>query len=299
MTLPPRVGERVADVAATPEGPPSPAQTIARAALALARAGLHVIPQDRQKRPFFTGWLDAASRDPHTITAWWRRWPGANVAAVLGPSNLAVVDVDRHPGQPDGFVGFAALESRLGPLPASVRAETGGGGLHVYFRAPAGVRGHVDLAPGVEFLAGRRAVVLPPSVHATGRAYVWTSRAPLAELPPAWAALATQVAAPLPTEPPRAIEVSDVYLARALSGEVGRVLNAVPGTRGNTLCSAAFKIGRIVGAGIGTFEVAAPALVAAGVATGLPEGDVRATVDRALRSGAGNPRRIVRRGDVR
>ena len=53
------------------------------AALDLAAAALPVIPL-RGKVPRTPHGLTDASANLDTVTAWWRRWPGANVGIVTG-----------------------------------------------------------------------------------------------------------------------------------------------------------------------------------------------------------------------
>src|SRR5262249_46092588 len=64
-----------------------------------------------------------ATRDPATITAWWTRWPQANVALDCGRSGLLVVDVDPRNR---GDATLAELEHAHGPLPDTVRQLTPG-----------------------------------------------------------------------------------------------------------------------------------------------------------------------------
>jgi hypothetical protein len=135
------------------------------------------------KRPLtYSGFWDA-SADPRRIEAWWRRWPDANLGVPTGErSGLLVLDID--PGA-DGTESLAALERVHGPLPGTARARTGGGGVHVYFRYPAGeeVRNSAGrLGPGLDVRGEGGYVVVPPS--RTRSAYEWLDRAPPAD--PAW-----------------------------------------------------------------------------------------------------------------
>jgi len=76
-------------------------------ALALDHAskGYYVFPaQEGNKRPKrgFMDWEANASTDPEEIRKWWS--DGNWLPAVApGRTGHAVIDVDRHPGQPDGF----------------------------------------------------------------------------------------------------------------------------------------------------------------------------------------------------
>jgi hypothetical protein len=154
------------------------------AALAYARRGIPVFPcEPGGKAPLtYNGFWDA-STDPRRITAWWSRWPAANVGVPTGErSGLLVLDVDPRDG---GAEGLAALERAGGPLPETAKSRTGGGGTHVFFAYPAGevVRSSAGkLGPGLDVRGEGGYVVVPPS--RTQGAYVWLDRSPLAD--PAW-----------------------------------------------------------------------------------------------------------------
>ena len=155
-----------------------------RAALAYARRGIPVFPcEPRGKAPLtYSGFWDATT-DPRRIEAWWRRWPGANVGVPTGGrSGLLVLDVDPRDGGPESL---AELEREGGSLPETSRARTGGGGMHVLFRYPAGeeVRSSAGrLGPGLDVRGEGGYVVVPPSRTRGG--YEWLDRMPLAD--PAW-----------------------------------------------------------------------------------------------------------------
>jgi hypothetical protein len=167
------------------------------AALAYAARGWPVLPvEPGGKRPLTPRGVQDATTDPGMIRQWWQQHPGANVAVATGAaSGLVVLDVDpRHGGE----ATLAALEREHGPLPATVGAETGGGGRHVYLAHPGVTVGNSTgrLGPGLDVKADGGYVVAPPSRHASGRPYTWTAppeTTPLAP-PPGWllAALGAQ-----------------------------------------------------------------------------------------------------------
>ncbi|HTO48141.1 MAG TPA: bifunctional DNA primase/polymerase [Burkholderiales bacterium] len=134
------------------------------------------------------GFSDATT-EPAVITAWWRKWPCANVGIATGASGLVVVDIDDRHGGRDSL---ADLEQRHGTLPATVRCLTGGGGVHYFFKHPGG---HVKscngvVAAGVDVKADGGYVVAAPSVHVSGRLYAWDVTAHPDDIPlaptPAW-----------------------------------------------------------------------------------------------------------------
>jgi hypothetical protein len=108
------------------------------------------------------------------VAAWFRRWPDANIAIITGEiSNLVVLDIDPGHG---GDESLRDLVTQFGPLPETLTVRTGGGGRHLYFAAPADGRpmpSRVGLRPGIDIRAEGGLVIAPPSVHPSGRRYVW------------------------------------------------------------------------------------------------------------------------------
>lgn len=159
------------------------ASRLARAAARYAAAGWHIFPLPaRQKRPFpCTRGLYEATADIGRTQTRWRAYPDSNIGLWPGPSGLLVIDLDG----PDAFDAAA----RLGLLDVETLTCTTGredGGAHRYFRHPGGTVGNVHLAPKIDVRCDAGYVLLPPSVHPSGRRYTWQNpRAPIAELPDA------------------------------------------------------------------------------------------------------------------
>lgn len=86
------------------------------------------------KHPRVSGGFKSASRDPSQITAWWTAWPHANIGVATGPqSNVIMIGPDGEKGRED----FAGLVEASGvPFPATGKAASGSGGLHLYYRWP-------------------------------------------------------------------------------------------------------------------------------------------------------------------
>lgn len=154
-----------------------------------ADRGWCVLPlRPRDKRPL-VAWesLQRARPSGQQLADWFGRWPDANIGIVTGAiSGLVVLDIDPAHG---GESSLERLERRLGALPETVEAATGGGGRHFYFAHPGGlVRNRAGLAQGIDLRADGGYVVAPPSLHPSGRPYRWApGRAPgevaLAALP--------------------------------------------------------------------------------------------------------------------
>jgi hypothetical protein len=144
------------------------------AALGYLKRGWAVVPAgERTKRPIVP-WQAYQHRMPSEaeVTGWFERWPTANLAVITGAiSGIIVVDVDSKNG---GDQSLATLEARHGALPATIEAITGGGGRHVYFAHPGReVRNRVGLAPGIDLRGDGGCIIVPPSVHPSGRRYRW------------------------------------------------------------------------------------------------------------------------------
>lgn len=149
-------------------------QTAKESALDYLERGWSVIPlRPRQKRPAIR-WTEYQHRraSADEVKKWFHERPNANVGIVTGSiSNLVVVDVDPLHG---GDASIATMEKEHGALSRTIEAITGGGGRHIYFEHPGGVvHNRVGFLPGVDIRGDGGYVVAPPSVHASGRYYVW------------------------------------------------------------------------------------------------------------------------------
>lgn len=154
-------------------------------ARAYARHGTPVFPC-AGKRPLTRhGYKDATS-DVVLVTAYWEKFPDANIGMPTGAaSGRVVLDIDTH--TLDGFEVLRELEWENGALPETLTALTGGGGEHRYFEHVPGSRCGT-LAPGIDLKGDGGYVILPPSVHVSGQTYTWDSHcAPgLIATLPAW-----------------------------------------------------------------------------------------------------------------
>jgi hypothetical protein len=159
-------------------------------ALRYAKIGMYVFPLKTSgdlKRPHGclgdeNGGHLKATLDEATIRAWWRRHPTAGIGVNLAASGLIAIDVDTREG---GEAKLAKLERLHGALRSPVRAITGGGGSHILFAAPEGIRppGKVGGEKGLD-LKYNGYIVVAPSPHCagkpptpTGKTYKWASGA--------------------------------------------------------------------------------------------------------------------------
>lgn len=147
---------------------------IEQAAIGYLHRGWSVIPlRPRSKLPIIP-WEEFQHRraTEAEIGVWSRRWPLANIGIVTGAiSGLAVLDIDPRHGGEDSLRQLETANTRL---PATVEAETGGGGHHFYFTLPGPhIRNRAALAAGIDLRAEGGMVVAPPSRHPSGRPYRW------------------------------------------------------------------------------------------------------------------------------
>jgi hypothetical protein len=285
------------------------------AALAAAARGWRVFPlRPSDKRPAVRNWEHRATHDGARITRCWAAGP-YNVGIACGPSGLVVIDLDAPkpgatrprdwdlPGVTDGEDVLAVLAERAGqPMPAATfTVGTVNGGRHLYFAAPAGPPLR-NTAGRLGWLVDTRAhggYVVGPGSVVDGRPYALLHDVPPAALP-TW--LAASLADPAIVRREADHDFGDVvervgrrsaYAARALLGEVERVLAAQPGTRNQTLNTAAFALGQLAAAGLLPEDLAAEALIQAGQTVGLSSRECATTVRSGMTSGARTPRRFT------
>jgi hypothetical protein len=234
-----------------------------------------------------------ASTDPETLAAWWRRWPWANIGIATGArSGIIVVDVDR----PAGEASLQILEAELGPLPLTLRAVTGGGGLHLLYSHPGGLRNRVGGLPGysealanVDLRADGGAIVAPPSSHVSGARYRWLDLSVPVTPAPSWL---QEPPRPTVVIPPAAMGPGHDtgYGLAALKEELAQLLGAEGGDRNHRLNRAAFCLGTLVaGRELSESRVRAE-LAAAGEAIGLDAQEIERTIASGLREALRRPR---------
>jgi hypothetical protein len=120
---------------------------------------------------------------PRDLFGWYRHWPNAGIALVLGSvSNVAAVDCDNREADD-------ALTAHLGAVPRAPYSISGSGKPHRYhllFQCP-------DLPtnakycpwhPCLEFRGKGGIIVLPPSLHPSGNRYRWRSGCSPQEIAP-------------------------------------------------------------------------------------------------------------------
>lgn len=130
----------------------------------------------------------SATTDPEIITQWWSLWPDANIGIATGKKSFDVLDVDVLGDGPDTL---RDMETEHGDLPDTIEQITGSGGRQVMFAYCGGLIGNaVRFADGLDTRSEGGLVVVPPSLHKSGKRYEWeASSSPfdgkkLAPMPP-------------------------------------------------------------------------------------------------------------------
>lgn len=283
----------------------SGAPDLASAALDYAAQGLPVFPcNPATKSPLTPNGFRDASRDPATITRWWSQSPSAMIGIPTGEaSGFWALDVD----DPEAFEAAALT------LPVTRKVKTGKG-YHLHFANDPEVRNAQRHAtrgwpfpelPGAEVRGEGGYVIVPPSVHPSGKAYTWANNEMLVSAPANLLEIVTRKRGNLAelvleshTETISTSGGIDTpYGLKALENECVAILFAGDGEQESTLNEAALKIGALVAGGELSAKTAKAKLIEAGL--GMTSHDprnpwtdaaVRKKVERGLADGGASPR---------
>jgi hypothetical protein len=270
------------------------------AALGYARQGILVFPTNPlDKKPLTTNGFKDATTDEAQIRAWWLKWPNAMIAAPTGvASGMWVVDLDLDPGKNiDGVATLAQLIAKHGEIPKTLMTITPRGGRHLVFAwdsAWDAARGDPcasvhnsagRIGPGIDVRGEGGYVCLPPSRNANGGFYQRDSDGgEQAVAAPDWLIK-------LALKPKTG---NQAWARTALDCECKMVAEAQPGTRNDTLNTAAFNLFQIVaGGGLDEQEVRDRLLEAAqtcGLVADDGTASVEATIDSAAKAARAQPR---------
>ncbi|MEU0314772.1 bifunctional DNA primase/polymerase [Nocardioides sp. NPDC006273] len=272
---------------------------------------------DPRCRNSHTGWDARATTDITRIRRAWSSTvdsPAYGLGIATGPSGLVVVDLDTH--KPDTDIpepwnrfGIRTGEDVLdhlagahgGTITPTFTVRTPSGGTHLYYTAPEGVR-YGNTAGTIGWLVDTRAhggyVVAAPTVLGSS-SYVVTDDRPPAPLPWFLLDLLSQQRRTAPPAAPKRLDARPervpAYVAAAVSGEVRKVAEAMPGEHNHTLFCAAVALGQLVAGGALAEHTAYDALTDAAhvlMAGGCrcTPGEVDSTIRSGFATGARNPR---------
>lgn len=162
-------------------------RTVAGYAEAYAARGLAVFPlhtpvgsgcscgapdcRNAGKHPRIGNGFHAATNSVAQVREWWAKWPDANIGCVPGRSRHLVIDIDG----PDGELTASRMSLLVEPT-LEVSSGREDGGRHRWYHHPGGEIGNVPLGRGIDVRADGGYVILPPSLHRSGKRYKWLGR---------------------------------------------------------------------------------------------------------------------------
>lgn len=161
-----------------------------RDVLRLLDLGWYLLPVRRgDKVPCGGVGLHHASNSLSDVSGWADSWPGCSWAVACEASGLIVLDVD---GEAGSAAALALTRKHGRPAKAPSPTVRTGRGWHKYYRAARGAR-YRNPAKGVD-AKHRGYVLVPPSLHPSGKVYQWHAEAEPWEVSPpplteAWEAL--------------------------------------------------------------------------------------------------------------
>jgi len=136
---------------------------------------------DAGKHPSTQYGLKEATRDIEQIEKWFADGK-RNIGIVTGQlSGITVLDIDI--GEKGGDATWARLNKDTGE-PQTLMAQTGSGGVHVFFRYNSSLNTSTNtLGKGVDCRNDKGYVVAAPSPHRSGGKYAWLNDLALSDLP--------------------------------------------------------------------------------------------------------------------
>ncbi len=147
------------------------------AALTYLRLGFSIIPLKQDKKPLLPSWKEFQSRfaTEDEVNTWFKQYQVEGIGIVTGAiSGIAVVDIEK--------------DGNMDDLPPTVMSQTGGGGWHLYYKydKTRPLKNYTRIRELTDIRGEGGYVVAPPSLHKSGKQYLWltpTDRESLAEFP--------------------------------------------------------------------------------------------------------------------
>jgi hypothetical protein len=113
---------------------------------------------------------NSATTDLEKINKWWDLWPDANIGIATGKHSFTVLDVDLNG---EGIENLRDFEHEYGGLPDTIEQITGSGGRQIMFSYCPEVGNEVRFSGGLDTRSDGGLVVVPPSMHKSGKRYEW------------------------------------------------------------------------------------------------------------------------------
>jgi hypothetical protein len=268
------------------------------AALDYASRGWQIFPlKPRAKEPATRRGFYDATTNPATLCRWFERYP-YNIGVRTGTiSGIFVVDIDGD----QGVAGLQHIEAKHGPLPPTLISITGRGN-HFWFITVSPIPcSTAKIGAGIDVKADGGYVVLPPSIHPTGKAYQWVDPSIPPARAPEWLLHLARTAKPVPISERAQVLIRrpsngqpSSYGLAALDAEIKILAATAPGSRNHALNRCAFRLFQLVAGGELDRDQVVDQLVDACHRNGLVQDDglrsVRLTLRSAYRAGIVYPR---------
>ncbi len=152
-------------------------------ALDAVRRGFSVFPLlPNTKRPAVDNWPHRATTDETQIRRWWSENAEYNLAGTM--DGKLGLDIDPRNGGLESLKTLCAVEE----FPKTLRSRTQGGGTHMIYALPNGVRlgkSKGRFGAGIDVQASASAYLVLPGSTIDGRPYEWANDEPVREAP-AW-----------------------------------------------------------------------------------------------------------------
>jgi Bifunctional DNA primase/polymerase, N-terminal len=158
--------------------------------LDLAKRGFKLFPLAAQTKIPMKGfaWTQLATNGAAQLRVWFDQFPNCNWGAATGPcSGVFVLDIDGETGRDS----LGSLANQGFTLPSTLTTETGNPlSHHLYFKYPGDettLRNSASkLGPGLDIRAQGGYVVVPPSVHPSGKSYCFVDKYDEIQNAPNW-----------------------------------------------------------------------------------------------------------------
>lgn len=218
------------------------------------------------KHPRFKGWQDSAGTD-----AAYSRWRDGDNLGVATGKGLVVLDWDGTPTVPSS---------------RTLRAATPSGGEHWYYTSLRPVKNGVKVFDGILDIRGEGGfVVVPPSLHVSGKRYRWIDEGDVTA-PPAWVQrlLVTpkpKVERTLMAWPMEDPEEEGVLWEDLMDALMQELMDAPKGGRNQTLFRTACSVTEMICSG-GLVRSRLQDVAYAARRAGLSDGEIKRTISSAV-----------------